>query len=161
MKTWIAFALFLLFADARNIEGMASCAELDGTAASATQPVLVNTCVITRDIKRLTVFYQQVLQIEPQRSGEDYVEFRTSAGTLALFSASAQEKYIPGSAIAGENHSAILEFRVADVDGEYSRLQKFVKSWVKGPTTQPWGTRSIYFRDPDGNLVDFFMPAAR
>jgi catechol 2,3-dioxygenase-like lactoylglutathione lyase family enzyme len=32
--------------------------------------------------------------------------------------------------------------------------------WVKGPTTQPWGTRSIYFRDPDGNLVDFFAPVA-
>lgn len=22
----------------------------------------------------------------------------------------------------------------------------------------PWGTRSIYFRDPDGNLVDFYSP---
>jgi catechol 2,3-dioxygenase-like lactoylglutathione lyase family enzyme len=50
----------------------------------------------------------------------------------------------------------ILEFRVADPDGEYARLQGIVKTWVKPPTTQPWGTRSIYFRDPDGNLVNFF-----
>ena len=52
----------------------------------------------------------------------------------------------------------ILEFRVADVDQEYGRLQSLVKIWVKPPTTQPWGTRSIYFRDPDGNLVDFYTP---
>ncbi|MGC2475332.1 MAG: VOC family protein [Candidatus Sulfotelmatobacter sp.] len=76
-----------------------------------------------------------------------------------MFAASAQERYIPGSAAAGQNHSAILEFRVGNVDEEYVRLRPFVKSWLKGPTTQPWGTRSIYFRDPEGNLVDFFVPA--
>jgi catechol 2,3-dioxygenase-like lactoylglutathione lyase family enzyme len=31
-----------------------------------------------------------------------------------------------------------------------------VKDWVKLPSTRPWGTRSVYFRDPDGNLVDFY-----
>ena len=116
------------------------------------------TCLITSNIKALTTFYVQVLQIEPRKIGEDYVEFRTSAGTLALFSADAQEKYIPGSTIPGQNHSAILQFRVDNVDEEYARLHDLVKQWVKPPTTQPWGTRSIYFRDPDGNLVDFFAP---
>jgi catechol 2,3-dioxygenase-like lactoylglutathione lyase family enzyme len=79
---------------------------------------------------------------------------------LAIFSASAQEKYIPGSAKAARNQSAILEFSVTNVDKEYARLQGLVKTWVKPPTTQPWGTRSLYFRDPDGNLVDFYTPAA-
>jgi catechol 2,3-dioxygenase-like lactoylglutathione lyase family enzyme len=134
-------------------------AEHGGPTPATADPVLLNTCLITNDVHRLTTFYARVLQISPQRSGEDYVEFRTTAGTLALFSAAAQEKYIPGSATGGQNRSAILEFRVANVDAEYARLHDIVKSWVKGPTTQPWGTRSIYFRDPDGNLVDFFMPA--
>jgi len=80
---------------------------------------------------------------------------------LAIFSAQAQEKYIPGSATAASNRSMILEFRVSDVDGEYARLRSLVKVWVKPPTTQPWGTRSVYFRDPDGNLVDFFAPARK
>ena len=52
--------------------------------------------------------------------------------------------------------SAILEFQVSNVDDEYARLQPIVKEWVKRRTTQPWGTRSIYFRDPDGNLVNFY-----
>jgi hypothetical protein len=66
---------------------------------------------------------------------------------LAIFSEEAQEKYIPGSTEAAKNKSMILEFRVADIDQEYRRLQSFVKTWVEPPTTQPWGTRSIYFRD--------------
>lgn len=124
--------------------------------ASDPAPALINTCLITNDVNRLAAFYAKVLKIEPEKTGRDYVEFRTGAGVLAIFSAEAQEKYIPGSARAGENHSAILEFKVNDVDEEYTRLHDIVPTWVKGPTNQPWGTRSIYFRDPDGNLVDFF-----
>ena len=124
-------------------------------------PTLLHTCLITKDVGRLAAFYAQILQMDPHKDGDDYVEFRTGVGVLALFAADAQERYIPGSAIPGQNHSAILEFRVADVDREYARLHGLVKTWVKGPTTQPWGTRSIYFRDPDGNLVDFFAPATR
>jgi catechol 2,3-dioxygenase-like lactoylglutathione lyase family enzyme len=102
-------------------------------------------------------FYENVLGMEAQWSGEQYAEFRTGAGVLGVFSADAQEKYIPGSADAASNRSAILEFRVADADHECVRLRPLVTIWVNKPTTQPWGTRSVYFRDPDGNLVDCYM----
>jgi catechol 2,3-dioxygenase-like lactoylglutathione lyase family enzyme len=121
-------------------------------------PRLVNTCVITNNVKQLVEFYEPVLGLKATRSAEDYAEFPTGVGVLAIFSAEAQEEYIPGSAEAAKNKSVILEFRVADIDQAYRRLQSLVKTWVKPPTTQPWGTRSIYFRDPDGNLVDFYMP---
>jgi catechol 2,3-dioxygenase-like lactoylglutathione lyase family enzyme len=124
--------------------------------ARGAAPALTTTCLITADVKRLTEFYEGVLGVKGRPSGPDYVEFPSSAGMLAIFDAAAQEKYIPGSAQPAQNRSAILEFNVADVDGEYARMKGMVKTWVKGPTTQPWGTRSIYFRDPDGNLVDFF-----
>ena len=130
-------------------------------AQSADAPVLVNTCLITDSVEKLVDFYEPVLQIKAKRIGSDYAEFQTSRGVLAIFSAAAQERYIPRSAIAGHNQSVIVEFRVGDVDREYRRLQRVVKVWVKPPTTQPWGTRSIYFRDPDGNLVDLFMPVAK
>jgi catechol 2,3-dioxygenase-like lactoylglutathione lyase family enzyme len=127
--------------------------------ASPANPDLIHTCLITSNLDGLIAFYEPVLGIRAERSGPDYAEFHTGAGVLALFSEKAQQAYIPGSATAASNRSLVLEFRVSDLDGEYARLQKLVKTWVKPPTTQPWGTRSFYFRDPDGNLVDFYVPA--
>jgi catechol 2,3-dioxygenase-like lactoylglutathione lyase family enzyme len=125
----------------------------------ASAPKLMRTCLITNDVDKLVHFYEPILALEAQKSGADYAEFHTAAGVLAIFSAAAQERYIPGSAQPASNKGMILEFQVADVDKEYARLQSLVKAWVKPPTTQPWGTRSLYFRDPDGNLVDFYAPA--
>jgi catechol 2,3-dioxygenase-like lactoylglutathione lyase family enzyme len=122
-------------------------------------PVLMNACLITSDVPRLVQFYEHALGIPARSTGSEYAEFSTGVGVLAIFSAAAQEKYIPHSAEPRNNKSAILEFKVSDVDREYARLQSIVTTWVKPPTTQPWGTRSIYFRDPDGNLVNFFTPA--
>ena len=123
-------------------------------------PALVNTCLITRNVRALVKFYASILKRDAQMTNDDYAEFHTDVGVLAIFSAEAHERYIPGSAAAASNRSVILEFRVADVDREYRRLHDLVKVWVKPPTTQPWGTRSICFRDPDGNLVDFYSPPA-
>jgi uncharacterized glyoxalase superfamily protein PhnB len=59
---------------------------------------------------------------------------------------------------AGANKSLMLEFEVADVDQEYARLKqsKLPIDWVMPPTTFPWGNRSIYFRDPEGNMINFY-----
>ena len=116
---------------------------------------LTHNCIITEDVERLRTFYRDVLQIEPQHGG-DYVEFPTEGGTLSLFRLSSHEKLAPGSMQTASNESIILEFQVADVDKEYARLQQMNIEWVKPPTTQPWGNRSIYFRDPDGNLINFY-----
>jgi uncharacterized glyoxalase superfamily protein PhnB len=126
---------------------------------SSTRPFLVKSCVVTESVSRLVGFYEPILQQKAEWSSADYAEFATGVGVLAIFSSTAQEKYIPGSAEGGRNRSLILEFKVADVDSEYQRLKGIVKTWVKPPSTQSWGTRSICFRDPDGNLVDFYSPA--
>jgi catechol 2,3-dioxygenase-like lactoylglutathione lyase family enzyme len=117
------------------------------------------TLAITNNVKQLVDFCKSILVLKAKWSGENYAEFPTGVGVLAIFSAEAQEKYIPGSTEAARNKNVILEFRVADVDQEYRRLHSLVKDWVKPPSTQPSGTRSVYFRDPDGNLVDFYTPA--
>ncbi len=50
----------------------------------------------------------------------------------------------------------ILDFQARDVDTEYRRIADLGVDWVTPPTTQPWGNRSMIFRDPEGNLVNVF-----
>jgi catechol 2,3-dioxygenase-like lactoylglutathione lyase family enzyme len=52
----------------------------------------------------------------------------------------------------------IIEFLVDDVDKAHQELAGLVDDVVQEPTTMPWGNRSLLFRDPDGNLVNFFTP---
>lgn len=132
-----------------------------GSEAVSAGPVLANVCLITGDMKRLVGFYEAILGVKATWSGPEYAELRTGSSVLAIFSYAAQQRYIPDVTEAANNKSVILEFRVDDADREYSRLRALVSQWVKPPTTQLWGTRSIYFRDPDGNLVDFFTPPRR
>jgi predicted enzyme related to lactoylglutathione lyase len=65
-----------------------------------------------------------------------------------------------GASRPADNRSAIIEFRVGDVDEEYRKLAKIIDDFVQEPTTQPWGNRSLLFRDPDGNLINFFAPVS-
>jgi catechol 2,3-dioxygenase-like lactoylglutathione lyase family enzyme len=81
---------------------------------------------------------------------------RTAHGTLAIGSTRTVPLFAPGSARPADNHTAIIEFLVADVDALYEELKAVVQDFVNVPTTMPWGNRSLLFRDPDGNLVNFF-----
>jgi catechol 2,3-dioxygenase-like lactoylglutathione lyase family enzyme len=90
---------------------------------------------------------------------EDFGELRTPACTLAIGSTRTLQLFGGDVARPAENHTAIIEFRVADVDGEYQKLMEWIgDSLVQKPTTMPWGNRSLLFRDPDGNLINFFTP---
>jgi hypothetical protein len=44
--------------------------------------------------------------------------------------------------------------------GSGLRLSVLVEEFVLEPTDQPWGNRSLMFRDPDGNLINFFTRVA-
>lgn len=93
----------------------------------------------------------------------DFAELTTPAGTLAIGSTRTVALFGEGSAHAADDHSAIIEFLVADVDAEYVRIKEsdtdeFTVPFVNEPTTVPWGNRSVLLRDPDGNLVNLFTP---
>lgn len=47
---------------------------------------------------------------------------------------------------------------VVDADAKYAELKDVISNLIQPPTTMPWGNRSLLFRDPDGNLVNFFTP---
>jgi hypothetical protein len=46
----------------------------------------------SKDVNRLVQFYEPALAHKAQRTGEDYAEFPTGVGVLAIFSEDAQEQ---------------------------------------------------------------------
>ncbi len=120
----------------------------------------VSTRIITDDIKRLVRFYEEVSGLSATWYTDDFAELATPSCTLAIGSKRTMDMFGGAAARPADNHSAIIEFRVADVDKEYAKLEKVIGDFVQRPTTQPWGNRSLLFRDPDGNLINFFTPVS-
>lgn len=121
---------------------------------------LASTRIVTRDVPALARFYGGITGVAPV-GNEDFVEVRTAGSVLAICSQRSVERDNASAAVGGENRSMIIEFEVEDVDAEQVRLQPLVTEWVLAPTTQPWGNRSMLFRDPDGHLINFYTPPKR
>jgi catechol 2,3-dioxygenase-like lactoylglutathione lyase family enzyme len=118
----------------------------------------VSIRVITADVARLADFYEKATGVQATRAGEDFAEIRTAGATLAIGSTRTVPLFAPGAARPADNHSVIIEFLVDDVDRVHQNLAGNAVDFVNEPTTMPWGNRSLLFRDPDGNLVNFFTP---
>ncbi|AOW88451.1 MULTISPECIES: VOC family protein [Streptomyces] len=121
---------------------------------------LVSIRVITGDVARLVDFYERATGLRATWATEDFAELPTASGTLAIGSTRTVPLFAPGSARPADNRSVIIEFLVEDVDAVHRNLTGYVTEFVKEPTTMPWGNRALLFRDPDGNLVNFFTPVS-
>ncbi|MBB4124950.1 putative enzyme related to lactoylglutathione lyase [Xanthomonas translucens] len=118
------------------------------------------TRLITEDVPSLASFYEKLLGAVP-KGNDDYVELRPGGAILAITSRKAASSLHGGAWSAGANGSAILEFEVDDVDAEQARIDVLVTDWLQQPKDMPWGNRSMLFRDPDGNPINFFNPIAK
>jgi catechol 2,3-dioxygenase-like lactoylglutathione lyase family enzyme len=121
-------------------------------------------CVPSRDIQRLARFYTDVLRAEPRWNGP-YAEFPSDRGIFCLWAVDAYAQIAGPEAIpkAGAG-SVMLESEVADVDAEFTRLRglsEWAIEFILTPTTMAWGNRSIYFRDPERNLLNLFSRVGR
>ena len=118
---------------------------------------LFQTRIVTTNVPALMRFYQELTGATPV-GAEDYVEFAIVGAGLAICSKRSIDAFSAGAAQPATNQSVLLDFQVEDVDRERARIASFVREFVLEPTNQPWGNRSMLFRDPDGNLINFFTP---
>jgi len=120
---------------------------------------LVQARIVTEDVERSADFYCALVGTSVPLN-EYYVEVPTGASSVGFSKCRFTEEHSPAGgctvslgAVRGE---IILDFVVDDVDEEYERIARLGVEWVLPPTTQPWGARSMLFRDPEGHLVNVF-----
>lgn len=122
---------------------------------------LLSIRIITNNLDELVKFYEQITGLPIVKHTPDFGELKTKNATIAIGSTKTLGVF-GGDKVAqpATNRSVIIEFLVDDVDKDFERLAEYLgESLVQKPTTMPWGNRSLLFRDPDGNLVNFFTPA--
>jgi len=120
---------------------------------------LVQSRIVTDDVERLAAFYARLIGV-PAALNDYYVEIPAGPASVGFsrrrFTEYADESRPPAGAGRPRPAEVILDFLVDDVDAEYPRVDALGVGWVLPPTTQPWGNRSMIFRDPAGNLVNVF-----
>ena len=128
---------------------------------------ITGICLITPDVPRLCHFYARLLHGEPTpESGETFAALALPVGDIALsfFTEEGMERMAPGIMAGAGRGAHTLEIRLdsdAAVDAAHDRLRREGVPVAKPPSTQPWGRRSVWVRDPDGNLVNLYadLPA--
>jgi len=117
--------------------------------------VIDYTVVFVRDMEAMRHFYGSVLGFAFVRQlSADWVEYRVGSNTLALSRPrrSKDEPKPKGSA------ALQLAFRVPPhyVDLCAAELTRNDVALLSPPTDQSFGHRTLFFRDPDGNLLEIY-----
>jgi uncharacterized glyoxalase superfamily protein PhnB len=114
--------------------------------------------LIAADIGTLVSFYEMVTGLSAEWLAPVFAEIVTPRATLAIGAVETVALWKEGSAEAGSNRTACIEFQVDDIDAEYARLKDRVPL-VHALKMMPWGNKTFQFRDPEGTAVSLYMPA--
>lgn len=118
---------------------------------------LTHSCLLTDDVEKMRKFYMELLGFKPQVDNQGYVEFQMDGNAvLSIFDISVHNGMALEPAAISGSQNIILEFDVDDIEAEFKKVEGMDAKIVKPITTQAWGNTSFWFRDPDGNLLNFY-----
>ena len=112
------------------------------------------TVIIVRDVAAMRRFYEGILRFPLTRElSAGWIEYQIGSNTLALSRPGRTAKDAPTPAGSA---SLQLAFKVAvdDVDRCADELVRRGVDLLEPPTNQPFGHRTLFFRNPDGNLLE-------
>lgn len=113
------------------------------------------TVLFVRNFEESVKFYRDILDLTPKDSDEGFQSFEVGGHELALMAISNAAQMVSEEAVQPGTegvHRALLAAFIDDTDKTYEELKGKGVEFIKPPTTQPWGQRTAYFQDPDGNL---------
>jgi len=114
------------------------------------------TVILVRDMGAMRDFYERILGFPLARElAPNWIEYRVGANVLTL----ARPSRLSGDAQAPPGSASLqLAFKVAvaDVDRCAAELVRHGIALVEPPTDQAFGHRTLFFRDPDGNLLEIY-----
>jgi catechol 2,3-dioxygenase-like lactoylglutathione lyase family enzyme len=116
--------------------------------------------IFVEDIASMIRFYRDVLGFEIKESEDTSNVYLVKDGTLFLlygrkdFENMTSRKYEYVKGLNGHFELALYVDTFDEVDAVYDRVIKQGATSVLAPTTEPWGQRTCYIADPEGNLIE-------
>ena len=116
--------------------------------------------IFVNDMGNMIRFYRDVLGFEIKEEENTSNVYLFKDGTLFLlygredFEKMTNRKYEYLKSVNGHFEIALYVDTFEEVDIEYRKaIEKGAKSILE-PTTEPWGQRTCYIADPEGNLIE-------
>jgi lactoylglutathione lyase len=114
------------------------------------------TVIFTRDMRAMREFYESVMEFLVLRTlGDGWIEFGVGSNRLALrtYGAVFDDTPPPAGALSMQ-----MAFRVppAEVAKCASALEAKGIKLVAPVTDHQFGHRTVFFRDPDGNILEIY-----
>ncbi|MDJ0945652.1 MAG: VOC family protein [Kiloniellales bacterium] len=113
-----------------------------------------------RDLRAARRFYRDVLGFDIVYERADWIRFQIGTTALALrpLDGAFEGRRVEGPAVQ-------LAFRVGqdEVDACYEELKACGVEVLDPPRDQTWGHRTLYFTDPEGNVLEVYaeLPESR
>jgi predicted enzyme related to lactoylglutathione lyase len=127
----------------------------------------INVRLLVSDFAATMRFWRDVMGLQMTYGDEamGYAYFETDSAGVELLTRQGFADALGEAASTSmpEGRSAVLVFRVDDVDAAYADFVERGASAVAGPQDRPaWGVRSAHLSDPDGSLIELYsqLPGA-
>lgn len=123
--------------------------------------------LFVEDMPTMISFYRYVLGFEIAECDDAINVYLIKDGTLFMlyerknFEKMTNRKYEYLNGVNGHFEIALNVDTFEGVDKEYARIIAGGGRPVMEPTTEPWGQRTCYIADPEGNLVEIGSFIAR
>ena len=116
--------------------------------------------LFVEDMGRMIRFYRDVLGFEIKEDEDTSNVFLVKDGTLFLLygrsdfekMTSRRYEYIKG--LNGHSEIALYVDTFEEVDERFKEVVSKGAQPILEPTTEPWGQRTCYIADPEGNLIE-------
>jgi lactoylglutathione lyase len=119
----------------------------------------VHTGLFVEDVKKMVLFYRDILGFETDWDGGPFASFKVKDGGLFMFDRKQFAQAMKQPYLPPKGYNLTMEVGIgvptkADVDQEYARLMALGVNSLQEPMTQPWGQRNFWISDPEGNYIE-------